>query len=169
MNYEGGEGKYRAGAAYVGANVLMFSGREGKDNYLGEFIAWNGATGKRAWAIKEKLPAWSGALVTATDIVFYGTMDGWFKAVSAKDGKELWKHKVASGIIAVPMTFVGPDKKQYVAVYSGVGGWFGAPVSLDLPRTIPSAPWAQWGSPRKRGSTRPRPRAASSTCSGCNN
>jgi len=64
-------------------------------------------------------------------------MDGWFKAVSAKDGKELWKHKVASGIIAVPMTFVGPDKKQYVAVYSGVGGWFGAPVSLDLPQDDP--------------------------------
>jgi len=137
MNYEGVEVKYTSGAAYVGANVLMFSGHEGKDNYLGEFIAWDGATGKRAWAIKEKLPAWSGALVTATDIVFYGTMDGWFKAVSAKDGKELWKHKVASGIIAVPMTFVGPDKKQYVAVYSGVGGWFGAPVSLDLPQDDP--------------------------------
>jgi PQQ-dependent dehydrogenase (methanol/ethanol family) len=137
MNYEGVEVKYTAGAAYVGANVLMFTGHEGKDKHLGEFIAWDGATGKRAWTIQEKFPAWSGVLVTATDLVFYGTMDGWFKAVSAKDGKELWKHKVGSGIIAVPMTYIGPDKKQYVAVYSGVGGWFGAPVSLDLPSDDP--------------------------------
>jgi lanthanide-dependent methanol dehydrogenase len=134
MNYEGVEVKYTAGAPYVGANVLMMPGRGG---HLGEFIAWDGTTGKKVWGIKEPFPAWSGALVTASDIVFYGTMDGWFKAVDAKNGTLLWKRKLASGIIGNPMTFLGPDKKQYVAIYSGVGGWFGLPVAANLPNTDP--------------------------------
>ncbi len=134
MNYEGVEVKYTSGAPYVGANVLMFPGRGG---YLGEFIAWDGATGKKVWSIKEPFPAWSGALATAGDLVFYGTMDGWFKAVNAKSGELLWKQKLASGTIGNPMTYIGPDGKQYVAIYSGVGGWFGLPISANLPSDDP--------------------------------
>jgi hypothetical protein len=37
------------------------------------------------------------------------------------------------------MTYIGPDGKQYVAVLSGVGGWFGAIVSLDIPPDDPFA------------------------------
>jgi lanthanide-dependent methanol dehydrogenase len=139
MDYEATEVKYTAGAPYVGANVAMKAGPGGN---LGEVIAWDATTGKKVWGIKEKQPAWSGVLATTTDVVFYGTMDGWFKAVHAKTGKLLWKHKVASGIIGAPMTFLGPNKKQYVAVYSGVGGWFGLPVSQDLP---PNDPYAALG------------------------
>ena len=139
MNYEATEVKYTAGAPYVGANVEMLAGPGGN---LGELIAWDGTTGKKVWGIKEKQPCWGGVLATTTDVVFYGTMDGWFKAVHAKTGKLLWKHKVGSGIIGAPMTFLGPDKKQYVAVYSGVGGWFGVPVSQDLP---PNDPYAALG------------------------
>lgn len=134
MNYEGVEAKYIAGAPYVGANVLMFRGRGG---HLGEFIAWDATKGKKVWGIKEPLPAWSGALVTAGDVVFYGTMDGWFKAVNARSGKLLWKHKLPSGTIGNPMTYLGPDGKQYVAIYAGVGGWFGLPVAAQLPRDDP--------------------------------
>ena len=134
MNYEGVLVQYTAGAPYVGANLLMFPGRGG---HWGEFIAWDGANGKKVWGIKEPQPAWAGAMTTATDLVFYGTMDGWFKAVDAVSGQLLWKHKVGSGIIAPPMTYRGPDGKQYVAVLSGVGGWFGAIVSLDLPPDDP--------------------------------
>lgn len=142
MNYEGVLVNYTAGAPYVGANLLMFPGRGG---HLGEFMAWDGATGKKKWGIKESQPAWAGALVTATDLVFYGTMDGWFKAVDARNGKLLWKHKVGSGIIAPPMTFLGPNGKQYVAVLSGVGGWFGAIVSLDLPPDDPTGALGEVG------------------------
>jgi lanthanide-dependent methanol dehydrogenase len=134
MNYEGVEAKYTAGAPYVGANVLMFPGRGG---HLGEFIAWDATTGKKVWGIKEPFPAWSGALTTAGDVVFYGTMDGWFKAINAKTGELLWKHKLASGTIGNPMTYIGPDGKQYVAIYSGVGGWFGLPVAAGLPAGDP--------------------------------
>ena len=85
-----------------------------------------------AWAIKEKFPVWSGALVTAGDVAFYGTMDGWFKAVDARTGKLLWRFKTGSGIISQPMTYRGPDGKQYVAILTGVGGWSGAVVAGGL-------------------------------------
>jgi len=62
-----------------------------------------------------------GALATASGIVFYGTMEGWLKAVDATTGTLLWKFKTPSGIIGNPMTYLGPDGKQYVAVLSGVG------------------------------------------------
>jgi alcohol dehydrogenase (cytochrome c)/methanol dehydrogenase (cytochrome c) subunit 1 len=134
MNYEGVLVSYTAGAPYVGANVLMFPGRGG---HLGEFIAWDATTGKKVWGIKEPQPAWSGALATAGNVVFYGTLDGWFKAVDARSGEVLWKHKLPSGTIGNPMTYLGPDGKQYVAIYAGVGGWYGAPVAMDLPRDDP--------------------------------
>jgi len=90
-------------------------------------------------------------LATKTGVVFYGTLEGWFKAVDAKSGKLLWKHRVGSGIIGSPMTFQGPDKKQYVAVYSGVGGWYGAAVSLDLPPNDPYAALGEVGIAYKSG------------------
>ena len=55
-------------------------------------------------------------------MVFYGTLDGWFKAVDAKTGAVLWKFKVGSGVVGNPISFRGPDGKQYVAVYAGFGG-----------------------------------------------
>jgi alcohol dehydrogenase (cytochrome c) len=66
-------------------------------------------------------------------------MDGWFKAVDARDGKELWKFKTGSGIIGAPMTYLGPDGKQYVAILSGVGGWSGLVVAGDLATDDPTA------------------------------
>jgi glucose dehydrogenase len=82
--------------------------------------------------VKEKFPVWSGTVATGGNVVFYGTMDGWFKAVDGRDGRELWRFKTGSGIIGQPMTYLGPDGKQYVAVLSGVGGWAGAVVAGDL-------------------------------------
>jgi PQQ-dependent dehydrogenase (methanol/ethanol family) len=120
---------YIAGTPYVGANVKMYAGPGG---YRGEVSAWDPAAGKKVWSIKEYFPVWSGALVTAGDVVFYGTMDGWFKAVHARTGEALWQFKVGSGIIGQPVSYRGPDGKQYVAVLSGVGGWAGAIVVGDL-------------------------------------
>jgi PQQ-dependent dehydrogenase (methanol/ethanol family) len=129
MDYEGVEANYIAGTPYVGANVKMFPGPGG---YRGEVTAWDPAAGKVVWKIHEKFPVWSGALATAGDLVFYGTMEGWAKALDARTGAEVWKFKLGSGVIAPPMTYRGPDGKQYVAFVAGVGGWAGAVVSGDL-------------------------------------
>jgi len=104
----------------------MYAGPGGN---RGEFTAWDVANGKAVWKIKEDFPAWSGALVTAGDVVFYGTMEGWFKAVDAHNGNLLWQFKTGSGIIGQPVAYRGPDGKEYVAILSGVGGWAGAVVA----------------------------------------
>jgi PQQ-dependent dehydrogenase (methanol/ethanol family) len=129
MDEEGVSANYIAGTPYVGMNVKMYPGPGGN---RGEFEAWNPQTGKQVWAIKEDLPVWSGTVVTAGDIAFYGTMDGWFKAVDARTGALLWQFKTGSGIIGQPITYKGPDGHQYVAVLSGVGGWSGAIVAGGL-------------------------------------
>jgi lanthanide-dependent methanol dehydrogenase len=123
------ETSYIAGTPYVGANVRMKAGPGG---HRGEFTAWDPAGAKKVWSVRERFPVWSGALATAGDVVFYGTMDGLFKALDAKSGRVLWQFKTDSGIIGQPMSYQGPDGKQYVAVMSGVGGWAGAVVSNDL-------------------------------------
>jgi PQQ-dependent dehydrogenase (methanol/ethanol family) len=135
MDYEGIEANYIAGTPYLGADVKMYPGPGG---YQGELVAWDPVHAKPAWTVRERdLPVYSGVLATGGDVVFYGTMDGWFKAVDAKSGAELWKFHCGSGIVGNPMTYVGPDGKQYVAIYAGVGGWMGAvafpSVSLDDP------------------------------------
>ena len=129
QDVEGVQANYIAGTPYVGMNVKMKAGPGGN---RGVYTAWNPVTGQPAWEIKEDLPVWSGTLVTAGDVAFYGTMDGWFKAIDARTGAELWKFKTGSGIIGQPVTFRGPDGHQYVAVVSGVGGWAGAIVAGNI-------------------------------------
>ena len=136
MDYEGVEVKYAAGQPYVGAIVRMFAGPGGN---RGRFIAWDPMKGQPVWEIKEPLAAYGGALATAGGIVFYGTMEGWLKAVDAKTGKVLWKFKTPSGIIGNPMTYVGPDGRQYVAVLSGIGGWAGIGIAAGIGAEDPTA------------------------------
>lgn len=129
MDYEGTEANYIAGTPYVGVNTKFYAGPGGNRGFL---TAWDPVTAAPAWQIKENFPVWSGTVATAGDVVFYGTMEGWFKAVNAKTGELLWQFKTGSGIIGQPVTYKGPDGKQYVAVLSGIGGWPGALVSGDL-------------------------------------
>ncbi|ESW87625.1 methanol dehydrogenase [Mesorhizobium sp. LSJC280B00] len=137
MDEEGVDVNYIAGTPYVGMNVRMIPGPGGN---RGAFTAWDVAAAKPAWSLKENFPVWSGAVATAGNVVFYGTMEGWFKAVSARTGELLWQFKTSSGIIGQPITYRGPDGHQYVAILSGVGGWAGAIVSGDLdPRDATAA------------------------------
>ena len=129
MDYEGVDANYIAGTPYVGANTKFYAGPGGNRGF---FTAWDPIHNAPAWQIKENFPVWSGTVVTAGDVAFYGTMDGWFKAVNAKSGELLWQFKTGSGIIGQPVTYKGPDGKQYVAILSGIGGWPGALVSGDL-------------------------------------
>jgi PQQ-dependent dehydrogenase (methanol/ethanol family) len=129
MDEEDLQANYIAGTPYVGANVRMYPAPGGNG---GTFTAWDPIAGKVVWSLPDKFPVWSGAVATAGDVVFYGTLDGWFKAVDAKSGQLLWQFKTGSGIIGQPITYKGPDGKQYVAVLSGVGGWAGAIVAGGL-------------------------------------
>ncbi|HEU5276520.1 MAG TPA: PQQ-dependent dehydrogenase, methanol/ethanol family [Xanthobacteraceae bacterium] len=121
MNWKVSDVGYIAGTPYVGATVDMYAGPGG---YRGEFMAWDPVQRKKVWAIQEKFPVWSGALVTGGDVAFYGTMDRLFKAVDAKDGKVLWQFRTPSGMIGQPVSYA-VNGVQYVAILSGVGGWPG--------------------------------------------
>jgi PQQ-dependent dehydrogenase (methanol/ethanol family) len=122
MDYAAARTTHIRGVPFLGANTPYKAGPGGN---MGAFMAWDAATGKKVWELKEPYPTWSGALVTAGDVAFYGTLDGWFKAVDARSGKLLSKFKVGSGIVGNPITYRAPDGKQYVAVYAGIGGdWF---------------------------------------------
>jgi PQQ-dependent dehydrogenase (methanol/ethanol family) len=129
MDYEPFKVSYAAGQPYVGATLSMFP-PQGETN-MGNFIAWDGKTGKIVWSNKEQFSVWSGALSTAGGLVFYGTLEGYLKAVDAKTGKELYKFKTPSGIIGNVMTYEHRGK-QYVAVLSGVGGWAGIGLAAGL-------------------------------------
>ena len=123
QDVESVEANYIAGTPFVGMNLKMAPGPGGNRGF---FDAWDPVARKLVWRINENFPVWSGALSTGGNLVFYGTMEGWFKAVDARTGTELWKFKTGSGIIGQPISYRGPDGKQYVAVLSGVGGWSGA-------------------------------------------
>ena len=128
MTYEPVESKYVAGQPWVGATLTMFAGPDG---VMGGFAAYDPMTNKKAWYNKEKFSAWGGSLNTATDLVFYGTLDRWFKALDAKTGKELWKFQVGSGVIGNAFTYTNGGK-QHVGVLSGIGGWAGVAMNLGL-------------------------------------
>jgi lanthanide-dependent methanol dehydrogenase len=134
MDYEPFRVSYTAGQPYVGATLSMYP-PPGKTN-MGNFIAWDARTGKIAWTIPEQFSVWSGALATAGGVVFYGTLEGYLKAVDAKTGKELYKFKTPSGIIGNVTTYE-QGGKQYIAILSGVGGWAGIGLAAGL--TDPTA------------------------------
>ncbi len=138
MNYEPFEVSYTAGQPYVGATLTMRpaqgdvkTGKPDNSHNLGQFTAWDATTGKIVWSNKEQFSVWSGSVATAGNVVFYGTLEGYLKAVDAKTGKELYKFKTPSGIIGNVNTWEY-NGKQYVGVLSGIGGWAGIGIAAGL-------------------------------------
>ncbi len=129
MDYEPFKVSYTAGQPYVGATLSMYPPQG--ETHMGNFIAWDAGAGKILWSNKEQFSAWGGALATAGDVVFYGTLEGYLKAVDAATGKELYKFKTPSGIIGNVMTY-SQGGKQYVAILSGIGGWAGIGLAAGL-------------------------------------
>jgi lanthanide-dependent methanol dehydrogenase len=137
MDYEPFRVSYTAGQPYVGATLEMFpAGKvlgDGSTN-TGNFIAWDARAGKIVWSKPEQFSVWSGTVTTSGGLAFYGTLEGYLKAVDLKTGKELYKYKTPSGIIGNVITYEHAGK-QYVAVLSGVGGWAGIGLAAGLAKS----------------------------------
>jgi len=116
------------GTVYVFANVFMYPEKPG---VTGKFKKFNVVTGKTEWEIPDSFPNWGGALVTGGGLAFYGSLGGDFRAVDRATGKVLWSRKLGSGIIGNPITY-SVKGKQYVSIWSGIGGWIGLPVTAGL-------------------------------------
>jgi quinoprotein glucose dehydrogenase len=113
----------------------------------GELVAVNADTGDIAWRVPlgefEELtargvkptgtPSSGGAITTAGNLVFIGaTIDGWFRAFDARDGRELWRDKLPVPSQGTPTTYMGRDGTQYVAIGANGGGFFGAPTGDEV-------------------------------------
>ncbi len=118
MTYEPFQIEYTAGQPYVGATLTMYP-TPNSHGGMGNFIAWDPASGKIVWSKAERFSVWSGALTTAGDVAFYGTLEGYLKAEPQGRQTELWKFKTPSGIIGNVFTYIY-NGKQYVGVYSGI-------------------------------------------------
>jgi len=130
MDYEPFRVSYTAGQPYVGATLSMYPAPDSHGG-MGNFIAWDNVKGEIVWSNPEQFSVWSGALTTAGGVTFYGTLEGYLKAVDTATGEELYKFKTPSGIIGNVMTYE-QDGKQYVGVLSGVGGWAGIGLAAGL-------------------------------------
>lgn len=89
-------------------------------DWVGEFVAFDPATGRRAWAYRDGSGAAmsAAALATAGGIVFGGTSDRRFFALHTETGERLWEARLNGDISGAPVTFeVGGT--QYVAVAAG--------------------------------------------------
>ena len=129
MDYEPFRVSYTAGQPYVGATLSMYPAPGG--THLGNFVAWDAGKGEIVWSLPEPFSVWSGALATAGDVVFYGTLEGYLKAVDSETGRELYRFKTPSGIIGNVMTYMH-NGRQHVAVLSGIGGWAGIGLAAGL-------------------------------------
>jgi PQQ-dependent dehydrogenase (methanol/ethanol family) len=128
MDLEPFEVEYVAGQPYVGAVVSMYPA---EPNNMGNFIAWDAREGKIVWSNKERFSVWAGAMATAGDVVFYGTLEGYLKAVDAQTGRELYRFKTPSGIVGNVNSYQH-NGKQFVSVLSGIGGWAGIGMTNNL-------------------------------------
>ena len=108
---------YKKGAAYLGAGFTI---RPLFEDHIGSLRAIDPKTGKVAWEVKNTAPLWGGVL-TAGDLVFWGTPEGFLKAADASTGKVVWQFQTGSGIVAPPITW-SEGGEQYVTVVSGWGG-----------------------------------------------
>jgi PQQ-dependent dehydrogenase (methanol/ethanol family) len=130
MTYEPFQVEYTAGQPYVGATLTMFP-TPNSHGGMGNFIAWDPAAGKIVYSKAERFSVWSGVLSTDGNVTFYGTLEGYIKAVDTKTGRDLWKFKMPSGIIGNVFSYQY-NGKQYVGVYSGIGGWAGIGMAAGL-------------------------------------
>jgi alcohol dehydrogenase (cytochrome c) len=106
------------GEWYLGADYQQYL----TSDQPGNFVAFDVVERKVKWRVVSPSPFWAGAVATSSGLVFTGDMRGYFMALDARTGKQLWRFQTGSGIIGSPITYE-LDGKQYVAVPSGgIGG-----------------------------------------------
>ena len=139
MDYEGVEANYIAGTPYVGANVKMYADPvDPGDGSRGAFTAWDPVHEEAGLADQGEVPGlvrgrWRRPATSSSTARWRAGS----RRSTPGPASVLWKFKTGSGIIGQPITYRGPDGKQYVAILSGVGGWAGAIVSGDLDAARP--------------------------------
>ena len=88
------------------------------DNYVSAIRALDPTTGDLQWEFPIKARTRAGVLATAGDLVFSGSVDGYFYALDAVTGDELWHIALGGRMNASPMTYA-VNGRQYVTMPAG--------------------------------------------------
>jgi len=109
---------YVRGRAYTG--VTLTPKRAPGYDYVGEFVAFDPVSGKRAWTYRSPTGAamTGSALATAGGIVFGGTADREFFALNSDSGALLWQTRLNGDVSGAPITFE-VNGRQYLAITAG--------------------------------------------------
>jgi quinohemoprotein ethanol dehydrogenase len=117
--FERGNSTTDDGFNVMGLTTAPITKKEGDGK--GYLLAWDPVKQKEAWRVPHEFLWNGGTMVTAGNVVFQGTADGYFRAYDAADGTELWKFNASLGIFAAPMSY-SIGGKQYVSILVGYGG-----------------------------------------------
>lgn len=102
----------------------------------GSLLAWDPVHQRVAWERPLARTNNGGVVATAGNLVFQGTADGYLLAFAADTGAELWRYRVAAGVVAPPVTYT-VDGVQYVSVAVGWGGAFPIASGAVVERPVP--------------------------------
>lgn len=109
------EDKHQEGIRFAGGGPQAVSAI---DNYFNAIRALDPKTGERRWEFSITPQSRAGILATAGDVIFSGGVDGYFFALDAKTGKELWHISLGRLVQAAPITY-SVDNQQFVTIAAG--------------------------------------------------
>ena len=121
MAYDGETTFFKRDDEYVAGERFTGGGGqtpEPQDTYHSALRAILTETGVVAWEYPVQPRSTAGVLTTAGDLVFSGTIDGFFFALNARTGEELWYKNLGSRVHSGPMSYM-VDGRQYVGVAAG--------------------------------------------------
>ena len=110
-----GEDEYVPGEMFVGGAPERFVPLE---TYASMIRALEPRTGETRWEFPLQPKTQSGLLSTASDLVFGGSVDGYFYALDAVNGAELWRINVGGNVKAAPISYM-VGTVQYVTIAAG--------------------------------------------------
>ena len=96
-------------------------------------LAWDPIQQKEVWRANYPFMPNGGTLATAGNLVFQGSVDGYFYAYKADTGERLWTSDVQNTVMAAPISY-RVDGEQYVSVMAGRGGGFSMMLGIEHPR-----------------------------------